>query len=62
MTLAQARKALGLTQIELARILGLSRRQWQIFEAGTDHPPPWLIFALRWLLSDAGRLWLETNP
>ncbi|MBF0168810.1 MAG: helix-turn-helix domain-containing protein [Alphaproteobacteria bacterium] len=46
--LAQRREALGLTQMEAAASLGLSRRAWQNYEAA-ESVPPTVEMAFSWL-------------
>jgi DNA-binding transcriptional regulator YiaG len=45
----QARDSLGLSQANLAKILGVSTRQVQRWEAGDQAPPNYLVLALAWL-------------
>lgn len=41
--LIQARREARLSQIEAAKVLGVSRRTYQRWEAGETQPPGWAI-------------------
>jgi DNA-binding transcriptional regulator YiaG len=45
-----ARRQLGLTQVELARVLGVALTTLQRWELGLTRPPPYLRLALERLL------------
>jgi DNA-binding transcriptional regulator YiaG len=45
-----ARRQLGLTQVELARVLGVALTTLQRWELGLTKPPPYLRLALERLL------------
>jgi len=49
---ARHRAALELSQESIATTLGICRRQWQYFESGEKDSPPWLIFALLFLVAE----------
>lgn len=51
MTPLQARYTLGLTQSAMARTLGISTRQWQHYEHGTQTVPKPITLALRYLIA-----------
>ncbi|QFG02178.1 helix-turn-helix domain-containing protein [Tepidiforma bonchosmolovskayae] len=47
-----ARRQLGLTQVELARALGVALTTLQRWELGLTRPPPYLRLALERLVED----------
>jgi transcriptional regulator with XRE-family HTH domain len=54
-TLQSARKALGLTQARLARVLGVTTSAVGNWEAGIRPIPPFLGYAMAWLGTRAMR-------
>jgi DNA-binding transcriptional regulator YiaG len=55
-----ARRQLGLTQVELARVLGVALTTLQRWELGLTRPPPYLRLALERLLE--GKKFFPDGP
>ena len=53
------RQQMGLTQIEMAQHLGLSRRRYQELEAGENAPAQHAALILLKIMAFKGRVWVN---
>lgn len=58
-TLKNARNALGLSQLRMAKTLGISHRRWTHYELGTKPTPRFILMAVSFLLATSESSGLE---
>jgi DNA-binding XRE family transcriptional regulator len=59
-TLKHARNVLGLSQLNMAKTLGINHRRWQHYELGTKPAPRFILMAVTFLLATSESSGLES--